>query len=453
MADVAQIVAKRDWKSRTEFDEIKHVLWYIDLAEIVHEGPSAHFAANSTLNGRADQFAQVRLPFSQVRAMKNGVTVNMPPALRDHLARIEEFYRARLNVRIEDREDGARAAIGNYPMVSAPERVEILNRLGDGSIIEAPDEVAAVNLMGLFAGALLSRLMRAGIEDAGLAPEQIGPFIWGHYARVEAYRAALVWKHELVAETNDAVAGLEEIKSTTQSIQDASTAVIEHQQQMVSRLNSLGVEAERIQNKLTAISEEVAKATSAAQAQLDEWTTAAIERYGLKSGGALWRQRAQAARRAWRISFWVIIALLVALPAFAFLFRTEIIDFLKTVDVPVVAASPDGAGASISLYMAETLTIVSRLLLVTAPLGFLIWAIRFLIRFNMRSQLLMDDAEQRETILETYFKMVERSVAEPKTDRAVLLEALFRALPGHGSDAPEPMNFSDILKLGTDPKK
>ncbi|MER9757562.1 DUF6161 domain-containing protein [Mesorhizobium sp. M0166] len=91
-----------------------------------------------------------------------------------------------------------------------------------------------------------------------------------------------------------------------------------------------------------------------------------------------------------------------------------------------------------------TVATVSRLVVVTIPLALYFWLIRLVVRFNMRSMLLMDDARQRATIIETYYKMIEQQAAT-KEDRALILQALCRPPPGHGSDSIEPPNFTEVI--------
>jgi len=57
----------------------------------------------------------------------------------------------------------------------------------------------------------------------------------------------------------------------------------------------------------------------------------------------------------------------------------------------------------------------------------------------------MDDAGLRATMIETYYKMIEKSAATPE-DRALVLSALMRPAPGHGGDPIEPPNFTEVME-------
>lgn len=93
-----------------------------------------------------------------------------------------------------------------------------------------------------------------------------------------------------------------------------------------------------------------------------------------------------------------------------------------------------------------TLVLLNRLVLLLFPVAMVIWAIRILVRFNLRSLLLMDDARQRMTMLDTYLFMLSRSAADT-SDRGAVLEALFRRPPGHGADTVNPPDFVDLLNV------
>ena len=78
------------------------------------------------------------------------------------------------------------------------------------------------------------------------------------------------------------------------------------------------------------------------------------------------------------------------------------------------------------------------------PLGLYFWLVRIVVRFNMRSLLLMDDARQRATMMETYYRLIEKEAAT-KEERALVFQALMRPPPGHGPDTVEPPNFTEVI--------
>ncbi|WP_181181392.1 hypothetical protein, partial [Mesorhizobium sp. B1-1-5] len=76
-----------------------------------------------------------------------------------------------------------------------------------------------------------------------------------------------------------------------------------------------------------------------------------------------------------------------------------------------------------------------------------LWVLKAVMRFFMRSMLLMDDARQRETMLDTYILLTEKGKADER-DRPLILWALFRQTPGHGPDGIEPPDFTEVINAG-----
>ncbi|CAI2936139.1 hypothetical protein [Aminobacter niigataensis] len=166
------------------------------------------------------------------------------------------------------------------------------------------------------------------------------------------------------------------------------------------------------------------------------------ERLRLNQARKLWGDVALTTSIAFYVSAFVLVAVLASIPAAAFYFRTDIIEFIKSMEAAMVAVAGGSA-------VAAAVSALGRLVLFTAPLGFVVWLLRLLVRYNTRSLLLMDDARQRVTMLNTYFFLIEQDAAT-KQDRGAILEALFRRPPGHGADTVEPPHFTDLLKYGQD---
>ncbi|WP_406871813.1 DUF6161 domain-containing protein [Aminobacter sp. P9b] len=165
------------------------------------------------------------------------------------------------------------------------------------------------------------------------------------------------------------------------------------------------------------------------------------ENQKLQNARQLWGDSARRARKAYAISWIALALLLVIVPAVVVWKADAVFTFFRSVGDTVLADLSPGASETATLISA-----ISRLVLVTLPVALYIWLIRIVVRFNMRSLLLMDDAMQRNTMLETYLHLVEQDAAV-KADRPLILEALFRRTPGHGPEAIEPPNLTDIIKL------
>jgi hypothetical protein len=155
----------------------------------------------------------------------------------------------------------------------------------------------------------------------------------------------------------------------------------------------------------------------------------------------LWGNAGWWAGLSFYISAGILLASLTAIPITAFIYRGDILTYMQALEQAMVA------GASGNNEIAATVSAFGRLILISAPLGFIVWLIKLIVRYNTRSLLLMDDARQRVTMLNTYLFLIEQDAAV-KQDRGAILEALFRRAPGHGGDTVEPPHFTDLLRYG-----
>jgi len=179
-----------------------------------------------------------------------------------------------------------------------------------------------------------------------------------------------------------------------------------------------------------------------------------------------WIDRANQAWWALTGSYVLLIILLIGLPTWAMVELDSVLRFARKVtEATTILAPPTptasgqsadntAAAATTNVQVVESNPIaiavmtVSRLVIITVPLALYFWLIRLVVRFNTRSMLLMDDARQRATIIETYYKMIEE-MASTKEDRALILQAICRPPPGHGGDSVEPPNFTEVLERAT----
>ncbi|MER8867096.1 DUF6161 domain-containing protein [Mesorhizobium sp. M0751] len=178
---------------------------------------------------------------------------------------------------------------------------------------------------------------------------------------------------------------------------------------------------------------------------LDAFKASIREELQLQDARKLWTGSAAKAQEAYSISWLILIVLLIGVPAFAISQYQAIIDFFHQVSVGIFKDIPVGASDTVAVISA-----ISRLFLVTVPIAMYLWLIRIVVRFNTRSLLLMDDARQRNTMLETYLHLVERD-KDTKGERPLILEALFRRTPGHGGDTIDPPSLPDVLRM-TNPR-
>ncbi|CDX27757.1 hypothetical protein MPL3356_70216 [Mesorhizobium plurifarium] len=152
-----------------------------------------------------------------------------------------------------------------------------------------------------------------------------------------------------------------------------------------------------------------------------------------------WVNRSRTARSAMFASWIFLGILLILIPCFAVYENESIVALITRIANAANITLPTDAGP-----IALTIATFSRLIIVTIPLALYFWLIRLVVRFNMRSMLLMDDANVRATIIETYYKMIEERAATIE-DRALILTALCRPPPGHGGDSVDPPNFTELV--------
>ncbi|TBY41585.1 hypothetical protein [Rhizobium leguminosarum] len=195
---------------------------------------------------------------------------------------------------------------------------------------------------------------------------------------------------------------------------------------------------------------EFEQATAAAEqrhaemiAKVDMTEAAWNEQVRMKATHVLWRGEARWKSAGYYISLTALLVILGSIPVTTYAYRGEILALVNEVEGTIRATNN-----------AVTATIIAagRLLLIGIPVAGLVWALKLLVRFNMRSMLLMDDARQRVTMLNTYLFLVKEGAATPQ-DRGALLEAMFRRAPGHGPETIDPPNMADLMKYGEVLKK
>ncbi len=183
-------------------------------------------------------------------------------------------------------------------------------------------------------------------------------------------------------------------------------------------------------------------AVDTSDGNLAAFKTSAMEALRIDTARKLWGTRAQESRRAFIWSAIALAVFLLAIPIGALFRLDSVISALRHIgEVTVEGLPKDLSGAEL------TIVTISRLVVITVPLGLYFWLIRLIVKFNARSIALMDDARQRHTMMDTYFNLIEENAAV-KEDRALILNALFRPTPGQSSDDVEPPNFIDLLSKG-----
>jgi hypothetical protein len=166
--------------------------------------------------------------------------------------------------------------------------------------------------------------------------------------------------------------------------------------------------------------------------------TAAIERkYAISATRDYWRKQATSSAIAFGISAALLICILIILPILAFIFHSqlqEIMESITTVPMRLLLFS-----SATQLAFAA----LNKLLLIILPLALLVWFVRLLVRFTLRSLALSDDAKLRQAMMDTFLRLdVDSDLS--KEERNVMLSALYRPGPGQAPDAPD---FPNVIEL------
>ncbi len=434
---------------RTELDEIKAILRYLEKRERRFSGDFAANAANNFISARSDFFDRLIAPFASVAIGSggSGVAVKLPTDVRTAWDAIGAAYRQELEARVVSQAAGSVAVRTNFPIPDDDDRNQLIEALSGehgGTMVRADSASDVARLTTLFVAGILRAWTTATSNSNRIQLGSVPPSVWGAMTRLEAYEFALHWRKELMGEARGAEREIAHVKGKVEAAAERADGLLEAGSKAIAEIDAISGRIREVGDAVSSLEADATKRQAELVARYENWAMSTDERLTLRKAGKLWDDRANHARTSWALSFAAITALIVGIPSLAVTFRAEIVDFVRQVDPGTIVDPNAGVGQMVTSFLATA----SHLLLVSAPLGFLVWGIRFLIRYNMRSQLLMDDATQRRTMLETYFLLIERNVADPKVDRAVLLEAMFRPPPGHGVDAPEPLNLAEIAKLG-----
>lgn len=233
-----------------------------------------------------------------------------------------------------------------------------------------------------------------------------------------------------------------------EEILQANLTELEKQAEKIGFISSIFKDAhdkaDRYLNKVdsTAIElEEFISKLQNTEGQVESFKGAIAEQLKLDAARKLWDERSRSANYAFCLSSIALGVLLIIIPILGLNESSKIISFFKSFNASILEGLTDDDKNHLWIVSA-----ISRLVMISLPIMLYIWLIRIVVRYNMRSLLLKDDADQRTTMLETYLHLVEQDVAT-KADRPIILEALFRRAPGHGPESIEAPNLTDIMNL------
>lgn len=200
-------------------------------------------------------------------------------------------------------------------------------------------------------------------------------------------------------------------------------------------LDALAAASVEIDQKSTGVAEALVKFRD----DLANHEAAIREEWKLNRARLNWNQRYLEARRGFKIACGLLALFLAVTMIIAISYGSAIVASVNHFDIGLFLS-----GGSASTAIAHQL---SRLIVFSVPILVYLWMLKAVMRYFMRSLLLMDDARQRETMLDTYLLLTEKGRADER-DRPLILWALFRQTPGHGPDGIEPPDFTEVINAG-----
>ena len=87
----------------------------------------------------------------------------------------------------------------------------------------------------------------------------------------------------------------------------------------------------------------------------------------------------------------------------------------------------------------------SKFLVLLVPGFFAVWMLRILLKVALSNLAIADDARHRVTMVETFLSLMEHTDKLDESDRILMLQALFRPIPGSNDEDTGPPNWFDVM--------
>jgi hypothetical protein len=291
-------------------------------------------------------------------------------------------------------------------------------------------------------------------------------------AKIREYTAllaadAIVPHHDMFQAPIKALRALAEDAQTAMNMSIQSQNEVHKEEELaiakvreaVATLNSVELQARTDLAELASSKEAALKSIGDLDAKLQpieanyaNFAKAIEAKYQIEVTRKLWANRQSANRLAFAMSALALLILLVCLPVLAMYFHKPILisigNMLTLLQPPgsnsagAVAIGPmnGGDGKATAEYAIAAL---NRLVFIAFPLGLYVWLVRLIVRFNTRSLTLMDDATTRQALMDTFYRIATDNGATDK-EREMMLQAIFRPLPGHQNESAD---FPNVIEL------
>lgn len=166
---------------------------------------------------------------------------------------------------------------------------------------------------------------------------------------------------------------------------------------------------------------------SAANTMLENKKNELVETIINEDAMQLWNTKADRHTKLFRIGA-ILFGFLIAIPIIVLLWNFSSSAALVKDMIPSNAAVPWGS-----------------LLVFTVPILGYAWILRLVSRFTLHNLTLADDASQRSVMAKTFIRLVGQGDVNDDKDRAIMLNALFRPMPGVNEKDIQPPSIADFV--------
>jgi hypothetical protein len=230
-------------------------------------------------------------------------------------------------------------------------------------------------------------------------------------------------------------------------LDEAVLEYVKNPGKMKLRIELINQELERVRKNLGSTEQEAANFSSNFNSEkkslrddLETYKASTNERLKLNSVAVLWSQREQSYQN-WHKGF--SVGLVIIFTCFLIAIWASInFNIIENIS-QLLAPPPVNGVTNWPEFLSYTLP---RFIIFSLPVAGTIWFLRILLRLYLTNLAMLEDAKQRKTILDTYFSLIEDDPNAEK-ERHLLLNAMFRPLPGEPNDI-EPPNLSELMALG-----
>jgi len=262
-------------------------------------------------------------------------------------------------------------------------------------------------------------IIRNGATIEGIAPE--------YRQQVPEYRLLYPAASASFAINNDTNTVLaDQIKKGLEEILNAAES---HQLIMQSKaLDFIKAAEEEANNRIIKSAESVVdKIEHEGKSMLESKKNELVENLILQDVMSLWDSKA----RSHKLWFYIGGALFVALIAGPIALGVN--------NFPQLAATVQ------SVLPTGTSVPWGSLVIFTIPALGYAWILRLVSRFTLQNLTLADDAAQRSVMAKTFVRLVAEDKADDEKDRAIMLNALFRPIPGAKEQDLQPPSIADFV--------